>query len=188
MPPPPVQPEWYQQGFWPLIGAAIILIIPNAVALWGIFIQTRRQTKSQLLFNQINFISQQLADFYDPLYALLTINNDCFTKLGPNTFPKDPLLADTAGEIWNQIKQKTIIPNNRKIAEIFRTQSHLLSNNDSIEAYKQLIGHIAMYEVFVDMPNEVYKDFTFPKDVTNHLIIARMDLVKELNTIKKGVK
>ena len=78
---PEIQGEWYQQGFWPLIGVALILIIPNAVALWGIFIQTHRQTKSQLLFNQIQFVSEQLAEFYDPLFAMLKINGECFSKL-----------------------------------------------------------------------------------------------------------
>jgi hypothetical protein len=101
---PPVQVEWYQQGFWPLIGAAIILIIPNAVALWGIYIQTRRQTKSQLLINQINLVSEQLAEFYDPLFAMLKINGECFSKLGPSTFPRNPIQLESAGEIWNQVK------------------------------------------------------------------------------------
>jgi intracellular septation protein A len=57
----------------PLIGAALVLIIPNAVALWGIFIQSKRQTKSQLLISRINFLSQQLAEFYDSLFAMLKV-------------------------------------------------------------------------------------------------------------------
>src|SRR6266536_2874458 len=100
-PPPPIQAEWYQQGFWPLVGAALVLILPNAVVLWGIFIQTRRQTKSQLLINQITFVSEQLAEFYDPLFAMLKVNGECFFKLGPDTFPRNPVQLETAGEVWN---------------------------------------------------------------------------------------
>ncbi len=92
MQPPLGQPEWYQQGFWPLVGASLVLIIPNAVALWGIFLQTSRQTKSQLLLDKIKFLSQQLTEFYDPLFAMLKVNGECFARLGPDTFPKDPIL------------------------------------------------------------------------------------------------
>lgn len=183
---PPVQGEWYQQGFWPLVGAALILVIPNAVALWGIFIQTRRQTKSQLLLNQIQFLSEQLAEFYDPLFAMLKVNGECFSKLGPNTFPKNPIQLEAAGEVWNQVKQKVIIPNNTEIANILRTRSHLIANYDSIDAYMGLNEHIAMYEIFIDFPNEIYKAFTFPKDITNHVEHVRSKLVNELQQLKGG--
>lgn len=183
---PPVQGEWYQQGFWPLLGAALVLIIPNALALWGIFIQTRRQINSQLLFNQIKLISEQLAEFYDPLFAMLKVNGECFSKLGPNTFPKDPMLLEAAGEVWNQVKLKVIIPNNSKIAGILRTRSHLIASYDSIEAYLGLNEHIAMYEIFIDLPNEIYKNFTFPKDIENHVEYVRSKLVKELQQLKRG--
>jgi len=183
---PPVQAEWYQQGFWPLVGAAIILVIPNAVALWGIFIQTQRQTKSQLLLNQINLVSEQLAEFYDPLFAMLKVNGESFSKLGPHTFPKNPIELEAAGEVWNQVKQKVIIPNNHEIANILRTRSHLIASYDSIEAYLKLNEHIAMYEIFNDFPNEIYKDFTFPKDITNHVEVVRTKLVDELQQMKRG--
>ena len=182
----PVQQAWYQQDFWTLVGAALVLIVPNAVALWGIFIQTRRQTKSQILLNQINFVSEQLAKFYDPLYAMLKANGECFSKLGPHTFPGNPIQLETAGEVWNQTKQRVIIPNNQQIANILRTQSHLIASYDSIEAYLELNEHISMYEIFADFPNEIYKGFTFPKDITKHVGEIRANLVKELQQMKRG--
>ena len=183
---PPVQQAWYQQEFWSLVGAALVLVVPNAVALWGIFIQTRRQTKSQILLNQINFVSEQLAEFYDPLFAMLKTNGECFSKLGPHTFPRNPIQLETAGEVWNQTKQRVIIPNNQQIANILRTRSHLIAPYDSIEAYLELNQHISMYEIFNDFPNEIYKNFTFPKDITKHVEEIRTRLVKELQQMKKG--
>jgi hypothetical protein len=184
--PPVVPQQWYQQEFWTLVGAALVLIVPNAVALWGIFIQTRRQTKSQLLLGQITFVSEQLAEFYDPLFAMLKVNGKCFSELGPNTFPRNPIQLETAGEIWNQVKQRVIIPNNQQIANILRTRSHLIAIGDSIEAYLELNEHISMYEIFIDYPNEIYKGFTFPKDITKHVEDVRAKLVKELQQMKKG--
>ena len=183
---PPVQIEWYQQGFWPLVGAAIVLIIPNAVALWGIFIQTSRQTKQQILISQINFLSQQLAEFYDPLFAMLKVNGECFSKLGPDTFPRNPIQLETAGEVWNRVTENVIIPNNREIANILRTRSHLIAHDDSLEPYLRLNNHISMYEIFIDYPNEIYKDFTFPKDITSHIESVRAKLVNELQQLKRG--
>jgi hypothetical protein len=43
-----------------------------------------------------------------------------------------------------------------------------------------------MYEIFVDFPNEIYKDFTFPKDITNHIELVRAKLVDELQQMKRG--
>lgn len=63
---PQPQLQWYEQGFWPLIGVALVLIIPNApnaIALITIFLQSRSQNKSQLLMKQIDLISEQLAEF-----------------------------------------------------------------------------------------------------------------------------
>ena len=182
----PIQGEWYQQGFWPIIGAAIILIIPNAVALWGIFIQTRRQTQSQLLLKRIAVVSEQLTEFYDPLFTMLKINGKCFSKIGPNTFPQDPYRLETAGKIWNQVRDNVIIPNNIEIAKILRTRSHLIASCDSIDPYLELNEHISMYEIFADYPNEVYQNFMFPKDITPHVELIRKKLVDELQQMKKG--
>lgn len=183
----PVQLQWYQQGFWPLVGAALILIIPNAVALCGIFIQTRRQTQSQIHLNQIDFLSEQLAEFYDPLYAILKVNDECFSRHGPHTFTQDPIQLETAGEVWNQLKLRVIIPNNIQIANILRTRSHLIAHNDSINNYLELNDHISMYEIFVDYPNEIYKKYTFPKDVVKHVEETRSKLVLDLQHMKKGI-
>lgn len=182
----PIQVEWYQQGFWPLIGAAIVLIIPNAVVLWGIFLQTRRQTASQLLLHQISLLSEQLAEFYDPLFTMLKINESCFSKLGPPTFPRNPIELETAAEVWNQVRQKVVVPNNLEMAKILRTRNHLIANFDSIDAYMKLNQHLAMYEIFIEFPNEVYKEFTFPKDITNHVGLIRSKLVNELQQMKRG--
>jgi hypothetical protein len=183
---PPIQGEWYQQSFWPLIGAALLLIIPNAVALWGIFIQTSRQTKSQLLMSQINFLSQQLAEFYDPIFTMLMVNGECFSRLGPDSFPRNPIKLETAGEVWNRVKEKLIIPNNQEIATILRTRSHLIARYDSIEPYLKLNEHISMYEIFVDFPNEIYENFIFPTDITSHIEGVRAKLVDELQNMKGG--
>ncbi len=175
---------WYQQGFWPLIGAALILVIPNAVALIGIFAQTWRQTQAQIKLKRIDVISQQLSEFYNPMFAMLAINHDCFMRLGPSTFSLDPIQRESAGNTWNQIKQKVILPNNKEMANILRVRSHLIALNDSIDFYLQLNNHINMYEIFVDSPTELYKQYMFPDGVADHIRIMRAQLLVELQGLK----
>src|SRR6185295_9514614 len=107
--------EWYQQGWWPLVGAVVVLALTNGFALWSIYLQAQRNLASQLKLKQIEFISQQLAEFYNPLYALLVTNLGVFLAVGPPSFPDDAIHRDAAGKVWSSVKEEVILPNNQSI-------------------------------------------------------------------------
>src|SRR5689334_1599580 len=139
--------EWYQQGSWPLVGATAALLCTNVIALWNISRQAQATLKLQLKLKRIELLSQQLSEFYNPLFALILINQRAFTAVGPQSFPEDPINREAAGEVWNQIKTNLILPNNQRIQEILRTKTHLLVPGDTLAAYIALQNHIAMYAV-----------------------------------------
>lgn len=178
--------KWYQQGTWPLIGAIAVLVVTNGVALWKIYLQAQAGLKAQLRIKKIDYISQQLTEFYNPLYTLLHLNSEAFKSVGPETFPEDPIRKDVAGEVWSAIKDKVIIPNNHRMQEILRDKSHLISQDDSLEKYFSLQNHLGMYEVFQEIPTEVYSKFRFPVSILVHVETERIKLISQLNQLKEA--
>lgn len=168
---------WYQSGDWPLVGAILTLAFAAGIGLWRIYVQGRVQLNNQLAVKRLDYLSQQLAEFYDPLFALLLTNSKAFNEAGPPSFPKDPLRRDTAGEVWKQIKEKVLAPNNAQIASIIRAKSHLIDESDSIAGYIALFQHIAMYEIFQKNPTELYEKFQFPAGITRHIETVRDGLI-----------
>lgn len=181
-----MEAEWYQQGDWPLIGAIALLIITNGFALWKIYLQAHAAFESQLKIKNIEWVSQQLTEFYNPLYTLLQVNRDVFEAIGPQTFPDDPNRRDAAGELWEATKKSVVIPNNKKIQGVLRNKSHLISSDDGLSAYLSLINHVAMFEIFQDIPTELYARFQFPTGILEHTERQREQLLIKLNHLKKG--
>jgi hypothetical protein len=177
--------EWYQQGSWPLVGATAALLFTNVIALWNISRQAQATLKLQLKLKRIEILSQQLSEFYNPLFALILINQRAFTAVGPKSFPEDPVSREAAGEVWSQIKTNLILPNNQRIQEILQTKTHLLVPGDTLAAYIALLNHIAMYAVLQERPTEIYAKFQFPKGILSHVEQVREKLVEELNALKQ---
>lgn len=183
----PTQPiEWYQQGNWPLVGAILLLIISNAIALWKIVYQARQSLKEQLRLKSIEFVSEQLSKFYNPLYSLLIANKEIFNKCGPHTFPDDHYKRIEAASNWNRLKEKVILPNNRKIVEILREHSHLIHETDDIISYTNLNNHLYLYEVFNEEPTELYSDFKFPTEIVDHVFKQREKVSIKYKTLKES--
>jgi hypothetical protein len=180
-----MEAEWYQQGGWPLIGAIAVLLITNGFALWKIYLQAHAAFESQLKIKKIEWISQQLTEFYNPLFTLLHVNRDVFKAVGPQTFPDDPNRREAAGELWEATKNSVIIPNNKKIQGVLQDKSHLISSDDGLSAYLPLINHISMYEIFQDIPTEIYARFQFPTGILEHIEGRREQLLRHFNDLKK---
>lgn len=178
--------EWYQQGAWPLIGAISVLLITNGLALWKIYLQARAAFNSQIKIKNIEWLSQQLTEFYNPLYTLLHLNREAFDAVGPQTFPTDTHRREAAGELWEATKESVIIPNNRKMQEVLRDKSHLISTGDRLSAYLPLMNHVAMYEIFQEIPTEIYDNFRFPAGILEHIEVQRERLLEEVNHLKNG--
>lgn len=181
-----METEWYQQGIWPLIGTIAVLLITNGFALWKIYLQAHAAFESQLKIKKIEWVSQQLTEFYNPLYTLLHVNREVFQAVGPQTFPDDPNRREAAGELWEATKKSVIIPNNKKIQGVLRDKSHLISPDDGLSAYLPLVNHVAMYEIFQDIPTEIYARFQFPTGVIEHIEGQREKLLGQLNDLKKA--
>lgn len=166
-----------------MFGAVAALVLTNVVAVWKIFAQAKATFRLEAQLRTAEFISRQLSDFYNPLYALLLTNGRIFAQLGPKSFPNDPIQRDAAGEIWTELRNQVILPNNREIREILRSRTHLLAPKDSLPQYMDLFTHISMYEIFHERPSEIYAKFTFPRDILRHVEVIREELIGELDAL-----
>ncbi len=177
--------QWYEQGNWPLVGAIVVLLITNAIALWQVIYQTNRSLSDQLRLKKIEFLSQQLSEFYNPIYSMMCLNKNIFGNFGPQSFPQEEIFRQAAGKNWELLRDKVILPNNTLIVELLKNKSHLISSNDDIKEYLNLNNHLVMYEVFTEYPTEVYKKCHFPPDILLHIENKRNELVQLLNKLKR---
>lgn len=175
---------WFQQGYWPLVGAIAVLAITNALAVWRVVLQSRQTFAAQLALKRVEFLSEQLSGFYNPLYALLAANRHVFEKFGPQTFPGDHDRREAAASNWNAMRDGVILPNNEAIGAILRDRSHLVSDTDDIANYLDLNNHVHAYRVFVTAPTEAYASHQFPQAVADHLSRQRLKLADRLKSLK----
>ena len=176
--------NWYEQGNWPLVAAILVFAVMQALTYWQMLLRSRESLAVQLTMRRIDLISEQLAQFYNPLYALLTANGHVVEHLGPETFPEDEISADAAAANWQAMKEEVILPNNRQVAEILRSKTHLMSASDDMSHYLQLNNHLAFYEVFTKRRTEAIERFRFPAEVVSHIARKRSELASELNDLK----
>ena len=174
--------EWYQEGPWPLIGAVAAILITNTIAIGVVYLQSLRSFNALLRQRKIELLSLSLNDFYNPLLALIEINGEIFAKTGPRTFPEEHHEREAAALVWKEMKKK-IVENNREIELILKTKTHLMQESDSLDAYKALFVHVAMYETFQKIETDRYAGFLFPKEVKGHLVAKRLSVLDQFHAL-----
>ena len=179
---PQEQHEWYHQGPWPLIGSVGAVIISNCVAIVMVYLSSSRSFNAILKQRKIDFLSLCLNDFYNPLLALIEINQEIFSKIGPSSFPEEHLKREAAALVWKEMKKK-IIENNREIELLLRSKTHLIHKSDSLDGYNALFLHVAMYETFQEIETDQYACFLFPNDVKSHIIDKRRSVLDQFHPL-----
>jgi hypothetical protein len=83
-------------------------------------VQAEKSFNAVLRQRKIEMLSTSLNEFYNPLLALIDINNEIFSKTGPKSFPNEEPGLSAAGLVWKETKKK-ILANNSTIEQILRT-------------------------------------------------------------------
>lgn len=174
---------WYQKGGWPVIWPVIPIVITSSVAIIVVFLQSRRSFNALLRQRRIDFMSSSLNDFYNPLLALLEINDEIFEKTGPKVFPKEYQQREAAAQVWTEMKKK-VLANNQEVENILKTKTHLIYRSDSLGSYKTLLIHVAMYETFQKVHTDRYlAEFRFPEDIKDHIFSMQSAVRAELHAL-----
>lgn len=176
--------EWYQSGPWPLIGSVIFSTVTSCITIIVVYLQSSRSFKMLMRQRRLDFLNSSLNDFYNPLLALIEINEEIMKKTGPPSFPSGEIERDAAALVWRETKLK-ILKNNSKIENILQDKSHLLGGSDSLGNYKELLIHVAMYETFQNIKTDLYFHFQFPSGIKKHVEGNRNKILAEFNKIMK---
>lgn len=135
------------------------------------------------------FIRLQLSEFYDPIFALLSVNADIFEKLGPASRKKyelydyiDDDIKEQNHRVWLELVDKVVIPNNSIICDIIKNKLYLIAKDDDIEQYIMFTTHAFVYREFHEKPFESYKSFQFPTNFDKHVAQYRAKLKRRIKT------
>jgi hypothetical protein len=165
----------------------LALAVTSAVAIIVVYLQSQRSFRIILQQRKLDSLRLSLHEFYDPLLVLLDLNNEIFSRTGPNSFPVDNIQREAAVAIWSESRNK-ILENNNSIEDILRNKSHLIHKNDSFQNYKGLFAHIAMYQIFQKIKTDSYKYFMFPSEIRDHVEQQRVRVLNDIHVLEGDVK
>jgi len=151
------------------------------VTLYKIRKDTKEAIKKEIVVSKIKIERERLEKFYDPIFTALKSNAAIFKSYGPHSFPKDNGVLETeASEVWKQLTQDVIIPNNKKICDTIHQYSHLIDISDSIEHYLEYSVHAESFEHFIKFPNALHKSFKYPSNFINKVENSRNKVLTNL--------
>jgi hypothetical protein len=163
----------------------VTLVVSMRTENQRVSLQSDLETNKEIREEKRKFLYQQMEEFYDPIFSLLSINKEIFEKIGPssaarwnNNFPE----KETA-VVWSQLVSTVVSPNNIRICSIVESKLHLVTQGDDIKNYLEFITHANAYKVFGEHPYEAYKLFQFPKGFYEHVESQRNQLRKKMDKI-----
>lgn len=158
----------------------IALIVTNMVSIRNLREASKAAVKKELVVDSLKHFKSQLSEFYDPLNALVSTNYDMFESLGPKTFPRDPYKGEEAADLWTEIVNDVILPNNESIIEIIKTKSHLIDSTDNLQYYFYYVKHAQSYMLFRKQANSLHEKFPYPKDLLGNIDKVRGVVLNKL--------
>lgn len=178
------EPEWYQRGDWPLVGAIVSVVIAQIFAVGLAVYGATASLRRELVLKRIAMCSDQLSGFYNPLVTLMAANKSVFDNFGPRTLPEQLEEREVAATLWKTLRDRVILPNNDTMLGILRDKSHLIGEADDLSHYAELVTHLIMYRVFTEYPTERYAKYQFPAHVIEQtrkqgqIVKAKLDALK----------
>jgi len=170
----------------PTFTTLLVLLISNLVILYKIRRDTSEAIKKDIITTRIKIERERLEKFYDPIFTILKSNTSLFNAYGPNTFPQDGGVLETeASQVWRQLVENVIIPNNQRIENVIQQFSHLKDESDNIELYLKYLVHIESYRHFILNPNTIHKAFKYPSDFILNVETNRNFVIKRLQKTEK---
>jgi len=180
--------DWLASFFAQMSVGQIITLISALIAAFTSLINLYYSFKlnDKLAVNKIkrDILLSQLKHYYNPIYILLSINNEIYLRAGPQS----PVRSDTSipeeetANVWKALVLDVILPNNERIAKIIENNLHLLSPQDDIKPYIDFLVHHHAYTVFKRNPYEAYKYFKYPNGLLEHVDSIRQQLLRLQNS------
>lgn len=136
-----------------IIGAAAAVLVATLGAVLAHFSSQRLARRTA----QLSRINQQLSDLYGPMFATLESNKTAYRAFlrlhrgGAEKF-HDPTLEVPSEElkaIWRIWVAEIIQPGNRRVAELVKTQAHLLIDDEIPVPLLKFCAHVASWDAVI---------------------------------------
>lgn len=140
------------------------------------------ETKRSINKESREFKLNQLTEFYDPIYTLLSANKDVFERIGPTSPARkeEQFNNEETAEVWEKLSTEVILPNNVKVVEIIQKKLHLLSDSDDDEVYLEFVTHAQAYRVFKEKTYEAYVLFPYPSKIYTTVVREREKIKNDI--------
>lgn len=165
------------------------LFVSMKIQRGNIHLETYLKTTQEVGQEKRKFLHNQLSEFYDPIFTLLSVNQTIFERIGPDSNARHNSLnsADEITNLWRELRQSVIFPNNMRICQIIESKLHLLSPDDNIDPYFNFTTHAYSFKAFKKLEFEQYELFPFPEGFRKHVQNQRDYLKKRLNNLMDTV-
>ena len=169
------------------IAALSSLFISLKIQRKNIHLETYLKTTQEIGQEKRNLLYQQLSEFYDPIFTLLSVNQTIFERIGPESNARLNSLnsGDEVKNLWRELRQSVIIPNNMRICQIVESKLHLLSPDDNVNPYFSFTTHAYSFKAFKKLDFEQYELFPNPEDFRQHVQNQRDYLKKKIDAMMK---
>ena len=138
-------------------------------------LESRLKTMHEVGQEKRQFLNQQLSEFYNPIFTLLSVNRKIYERVGPGSQARDNASYSTEDikNIWRELRQTVVIPNNLRICEIIENKLQLLSDEDVAAPYLEFTVHAHAFKALKSLGGEQYELFPIPEDFSNHVFRHR---------------
>jgi hypothetical protein len=132
--------------------AALALAIPALVAVVGYLLTYRNNLRLAERKDRLDRITQQLSDFYGPLFALSHANQSAWQifrmlyRSDVAGFWDDPQPTDDEAAAWRLWMTTVFMPLNREMRDLVVRRADLLEEPEIPGGLLDLCAHVAAYE------------------------------------------
>ena len=151
--------------------AILTAIVTVLVALAGYLITYWNNVRLSQRAEQLERINKQLAEFYGPLYSLVSTGTQTWeafrTKYRPGKsyFESYPPPTEEELKAWRLWMATVFMPQNIQMQELIESKTDLLIETDMPECLEELCAHVAAYRVVLKQWE--HDDFTEHASIIN---------------------
>lgn len=115
--------------------------------------------------NRVEHLERQLSEFYGPVYILLLINYSLVKlRFDPDVDEYTNLIPE---EVWQDLRDNVLVPNNSAIVEIIKSKIHLIESPEIQDCIQQFVVHAEVWKRAIDRQmsrDEYLARFKFPSE------------------------
>lgn len=146
------------------------------------------EIKSKPAFKKVQYLRfENFGTLCQEILPILKDNEYIFNNTGPNSGMNnsEPLRMDLT--IWNKLKKKAILPNNKAIKKLIKTNLNLIPESHK-DIFNKMLLHIDAFNEHIKNPNFDYSEYQFPSRFSEIVLNESFQFAKTNKELLKKYK